>query len=376
VSADDLGAMSVAALVAAAIDHDDDLGIDRWKYIGELQRRGTEETLAAADALTRSASSRERVLGASILGQIGYADPFSEPQAAIRRRAVARLGELTRSDAAADVVRSAITGLGHHHDPAGLDAVLAHAASPIADIREAVASAIPGAAGSALESLPAATAERMLATQIALSDDENGDVRDWALFGLGVQGDLDTPEIRNVLARHLDDPHEDAREEALVGLARRRDERAFPVVLAGLTPATATTRIVEAAAHLSDERLAPSLLALGDTWRRDDSALRDAIRACDPAERARWEIYGAALAAELEGRLADELGDRLFAVDAGAEALEYRPQLTARWTAASGGAATLSYDLVALVEKRLGGNLASAGELFRSDIAEAERAAV
>ncbi|HEY3612652.1 MAG TPA: HEAT repeat domain-containing protein [Gaiellales bacterium] len=375
-SADDLGALSTAALIAAAEEHDDDLGVDRWKYVGELQRRGGQEVFSAADALTRSAAIRERVLGTSILGQIGYADPASEPNASLRRRAVARLAELTRVDAATDVVWSAINGLGHLGDPGALEAVLAHAASPVAELRQVVASAMPGATGwdGTLSPLPAELAARVVAALIALCDDEDEEVRDWALFGLGVQGDLDTPEIRDVLARHLDDPADDARDEALLGLARRRDPRAFPSVLSGLTPETATAQTVEAAAHLGDERLLPGLLALGEAWPRDEPPLLAALRTCDPAERARWELYGAALSAELEGRLRERLGERPFGVQVAPVPLEYAPQLTAEWTAPAGGPATLSYDLAALVETRLGGQLASAGDVFARDIAEADRA--
>jgi hypothetical protein len=376
-TAEDLRSMSVAELVELARDRDDEVGYDRWLPIGELQRRATGETFATAEALTRSASSRERVLGAKILSQFGYESPAVEPIATLRRRAVEHLIELT-DDHSADVVESAISGLGHLGDPRGLVAVLAHAVSPDWSIRETVAQAFPGITGwgGQLELLTAAQVERVIATLIQLGDDENGDVRNWAIFALGAQYEIDRPDVRDLLARHLGDPHDDARDEAVFGLARRRDARAFPFVLAALTPDSATKLVVEAAAYLGDERLLPALEALGDdAWVSKNTLLRDALRACDPAERARLEVYGAALASELERRLADQLGDHLFAVDVGPGPDHYLPQITARWTAANGDAATLTYDLVALVEERLGGDLASAGELFRSDIAEADGAA-
>jgi HEAT repeat protein len=53
-----------------------------------------------------------------------------------------------------------------------------------------------------------------------LTADEDEEVRDWATFGLGVLGDIDTVEIREALAARLSDANDDAREEAVVGLAK------------------------------------------------------------------------------------------------------------------------------------------------------------
>src|SRR5580704_10254554 len=55
---------------------------------------------------------------------------------------------------------------------------------------------------------------------LKLTLDPDDEVRDWAVFGLGVQGDADSPEIR---------------EEAAVGLGRRRDRRMLPALLKMLT---------------------------------------------------------------------------------------------------------------------------------------------
>jgi hypothetical protein len=59
-----------------------------------------------------------------------------------------------------------------------------------------------------------------------LADDTDEDVRNWSLFALGSQCDADSPRLRELFVRHLDDPFPEAREEAIAGLAKRRDERA------------------------------------------------------------------------------------------------------------------------------------------------------
>jgi hypothetical protein len=87
---------SVALLISSLVACQDDEESSR--IIGELQRRGDAEALSAADRLTRSAAPRERILGARVLGQIGYRYPKIEPFAHVRREAITRLRQLLGAD--------------------------------------------------------------------------------------------------------------------------------------------------------------------------------------------------------------------------------------------------------------------------------------
>lgn len=80
-------------------------------------------------------------------------------------------------------------------------------------------------------------------------------VRDWATFGLGVQGNLDSEQIREGLADRLTDTHRDVRGEALCGLAKRRDKRALPALIAELNQAEPSDRAFEAAEAFLDDTL-------------------------------------------------------------------------------------------------------------------------
>ena len=86
-----------------------------------------------------------------------------------------------------------------------------------------------------------------VATLSTLSEDADDDVRDWATFGLGVQGDVDSLPVREALSWRLSDSDSDAREEALVGLARRHDARILAVLLTALGESLVTDRVIEAA---------------------------------------------------------------------------------------------------------------------------------
>jgi len=70
-----------------------------------------------------------------------------------------------------------------------------------------------------------------------LTNDPEALVRDWATFGLGVQGTVDTPEIRQSLHQRLDDDDEQTRHEAICSLARCGDLRAAQPIIDGLTKA-------------------------------------------------------------------------------------------------------------------------------------------
>jgi len=70
-------------------------------------------------------------------------------------------------------------------------------------------------------------------------EDENEVVRDWATFALG-SGDLmeggvwhlpDSPEIRAALRRRVGDTYEEARREAIWGLAKRKDPFGLKLLL-------------------------------------------------------------------------------------------------------------------------------------------------
>jgi len=65
---------------------------------------------------------------------------------------------------------------------------------------------------------------------LALMQDVDEEVRHWATFGLGVLGDLNSDEIRDALSQRTTDPDSDVREESLVGLAKRKDQRVTQLI--------------------------------------------------------------------------------------------------------------------------------------------------
>jgi HEAT repeat protein len=127
-----------------------------------------------------------------------------------------------------DVASSAAWALSHLGTEPAVAALIALRSHPDPDIRQAVACCIE------LRKRPEA-----VPILIALMEDENEVVRDWATFALGesdllengVRCYLDSTEIRAALHKRLENTYEEARREAIWGLARRRDPLGLKLLL-------------------------------------------------------------------------------------------------------------------------------------------------
>lgn len=245
-----------------------------WRAVARLHLTGSHEVLGRATAMLDSASPRRRAVGLAIASQLmrrdgGQLVPFAETQ-------TQQLLLRGLSDPHHDVVRSAVAGLGHRPHEASVAALLALSTHANDLMRWQVAVA-----------LGSYTEPEAVDGLIRLAADASDEVRDWATFGLGTLRSDDTPAIRAVLRRNLDDPDIDVRGEALVGLARRRDEGLVDLLLARLTPDCHVYEL-DAAEELADPRLAAPLQALADQTRDGDvdpywaHRLGEALAACRP----------------------------------------------------------------------------------------------
>ena len=253
---------SVDELVNAALtEQDEDVA---WDAVAALHWKGTGEALQRAQQLCESQCSHERRIGADILGQLGV------PDRAFPQECASILFAMLDSETDADVLRSIFIAFSHLHEPAVLSSALQFAEHYDADVRHAVVLALTGF-------------EEQVAVDllIQLTSDMDSDVRDWATFGLGTQLDLDTPDIRNALAARLDDSDDETRGEAMIGLARRKDQRAIPAIQKDLT-SVATEKAIEAATLSESPELVPDLTALRGLPGLASSFLEDAIAACTP----------------------------------------------------------------------------------------------
>jgi HEAT repeat protein len=243
-----------------------------WRAIAELQMRGSPQMLAAATAFTRSPNWRRRSLGVYIASQLRQRRSRASSAYAVEETQDVLLAGL--HDGHDEVVRAAVSGLGHRPHPAAVDDLIKLSSHRDGRLRWNVAVSLgmyheP----SAVEAL------------LHLTADPDDAVRDWATFGLGSLQPADTPEIRAELWKNLHDTDDDVRGEALVGLAQRHDERVVEYLLKGLGPDCRVYEL-DAAEKLADPNTLSALQALAGTVPEQDrrgywfSRLQGAIDAC------------------------------------------------------------------------------------------------
>ncbi len=257
---------STASLIKLALTEEDEDKI--WEAIGQLQFRGNREVFEAARKLCESNNAKERKLGADILGQLGI------PDRAFPDEAVAILLGLLENEEDVTVLNSVAIALGHIGSPRAVEPLSRLKNHPHEDVRYGVAVGL-------------LAHEDMLAieTLIELSADEDEDVRDWATFGLGSMIETDTEEIRFALVRRLHDEHDDTRFEALIGLARRNDERVLGPLLEELSSDDVGLEALDIAAYSANQVLCPALLELKARWEGQEDEytklLEHAISMCE-----------------------------------------------------------------------------------------------
>ncbi|HEY1016744.1 MAG TPA: HEAT repeat domain-containing protein [Herpetosiphonaceae bacterium] len=246
---------------------DDDSPV--WPAIQQLRDRATQAVFDRSARLSADADLNLRCLGINVIAQIGL------PDESFHEQAVPLLLDRLAGEREPLALSAIAVALGHRHDPRAVAPVAALRAHPDPDVRRSVVHAMLAHAD------PLA-----IETLILLSADADEDIRDWATFGLGSMIETDTPAIREALAARMDDPHGAVRGEALVGLARRKDSRALPALLADFADGWQGSLLFEAAGLLADPALLPSLQAIKDSWDKPQdwefAKLEDAIRDCSP----------------------------------------------------------------------------------------------
>lgn len=245
-----------------------------WRAVSLLQQRADTVMLSAAIALSVSAESVRRRVGAAILGQLGHS--HDNPDGVFREERYGALERLLLNEiettADADVLEDTCVALGHLRDCRAIPIALKLALHSNAKVRFGVVMALTGYED-----------EAAIAGLIKLSSDDASDVRDWATFGLGQQIDVDSDQIRAALHARLVDINPDVRNEAIAGLARRKDN-AVSSVLARELRVQVATPLFEAARDLADPSLCAALLAareIGQPWRsHEEKVWLKAMAAC------------------------------------------------------------------------------------------------
>ena len=193
-----------------------------WEAVSKLRSNGSREIFEIAARWLQENEPLKRARAAAILGQLQLPaeEPATKPKWLFREEAFPLIVDMLKREDDSMVLDSGIAALGHLYNPAGIPIIAPYKDHRDGNVRFSVAFALGN-----FPNEPVATA-----TLLTLTRDDDSEVRDWAVFGLGVQGDVDSSEIREALLERLTDTDEDVREEAIVGLGKRRDLRMLPVL--------------------------------------------------------------------------------------------------------------------------------------------------
>lgn len=181
-----------------------------WKYISELRKRKTEDIFDNAIELTKSEISKEKIIGINILAQFGY------PRLHLKE-ILNTFFKLLKTETDKNILSSLLYGIGHNNEKLTdkqIEIICSYQNHKSINVKHSLVSSLLG-----IEKTEA------INTLIKLSKDKDSDVRDWATFGLGTQIELDNELIREALWNRIDDNDEATRDEAIFGLAKRKDKR-------------------------------------------------------------------------------------------------------------------------------------------------------
>jgi HEAT repeat protein len=264
---------SVRSLVGMALQNKEDDDV-YWECVGQLRLYRSEDQVVWVQRNFGSRNWRKRVLAVNIICQLGHPVKEGLPWQPLQLELAREVLGKALQDKQWLVVEAGLFGLGHRVFPEYLSEMLNFAQDPHEDVRYALAFS--------LGSYPLREAAQGL---LELMLDTSSLVRDWATFGLGSQSEEDSQVIRDGLLAAAHDTEPEVRGEAMVGLARRGDERGKALVLKELGDGFHGSWAIDAAGHYADQQFLPVLERIRQNPEIADSAyfssvLADAIQAC------------------------------------------------------------------------------------------------
>jgi len=211
----DRSRVSLTDLLAEALTEDPQA--DDRPALAALRRLGTLEVFEMARDYCRNSEPKLQALGLDVIAQLGAGKPDAERPWLEESVAIA-IEHL--EDSNETVAVSAAYALAHLKGNRAINALNERKNHRNAEVRHALALGLVG------ESQPGS-----IHTLIELSRDPDDSVRDWATFALGASTEIDSEEIRTALRARLNDSFDEARAEAIWGLAIRNDLEGLRLLL-------------------------------------------------------------------------------------------------------------------------------------------------
>ncbi|MNK92940.1 putative lyase [compost metagenome] len=181
-----------------------------WRYIMELRKRKSAEIYNRAIELTKSSDKKEKIIGINILAQ------FGNPR--IHKNQTLKIYfNLLKEEDDIYVVSSILYAIGHNNEKLTenqIEFICHYDSSKSSTVRHSLTFAVSG-----IEN------KNAIHTMIKLSKDRDPEVRDWATFAIAALISNDNDAIREALWERVMDSDKKIQNEAIFGLATRKDAR-------------------------------------------------------------------------------------------------------------------------------------------------------
>lgn len=214
-----------------------------WDYIGTLRRRASKDIYSIAKELVKSSDKKRKIIGINIFAQFGYPRKH-------KKQILNVYFKLLKEETDIYVVSAVLHGIGHNNDNLSeerINTICRYHSHRSATVRFSLTLALCGVSnGNAIDTL------------ILLSRDKDIDVRDWATFGIGSDTNADSSTIREALWERVTDTDSNTRQEAIIGLAIRKDKRVKEFLIEELDKADEwSSSILEAIESFNDKDFIP-----------------------------------------------------------------------------------------------------------------------
>lgn len=188
----------------------------RWENIQILRSRPSETLFNNCFEFTKSNDPKIRKIGVDILAQLGL------PPRPFLNQTLKIYFNLLKVESDPEVLMSLLYSIGHNKDELNkeqIDKICSFIDNNDNRVKKGLVFALLG-----IDNLNA------IDILIKLSYDKLSHIRNWATFGLGTQIESNNKNIREALWKRVNDKHQETKLEAIVGLAKRKDNRVNDII--------------------------------------------------------------------------------------------------------------------------------------------------
>ena len=216
----------------------------RWETIRILRSRPSKELFEKCIELINSNEQKKKIIGIDILAQLG------KDKRPFRKETLKIYFELLNTETDINILFSILSGISFNDKELSEKQI-----NKICSFQNSNSNLIKQGIVNALGFIEN---EKAIDVLIKFSKDKANHIRSWATFYIG-QVDFDNKNIREALWNRINDKHQETRMEAIIGLAKRKDDRVFEIINQELTKDDFGSMLFEAILETENKDFIPIL---------------------------------------------------------------------------------------------------------------------